>query len=183
MWRLCLRRSLKRQTARRPGLQPRCLSPIGQAHRCGHAVLPISLSLSAPRCTLGFLVLSRSVCHSLTVRLRNSRPVSMFQRSSGGMRGAATNELYLCGIIDILQPYNVRKQLEHGFKSLRYDGVCSNDLFLLLLVYVLCLDFVLLFTSLLTVDRTYRIRSQRCIPFVRPAFHEFHAVDRGLSSL
>lgn len=51
----------------------------------------------------------------------------MFQRSSGGIRGSATNELYLCGIIDILQPYNMRKRLEHGFKSMRYDGVLENS--------------------------------------------------------
>lgn len=33
-----------------------------------------------------------------------------------------TPETYFAGIIDILQPYNLRKQLEHGFKSMRYDG-------------------------------------------------------------
>jgi 1-phosphatidylinositol-4-phosphate 5-kinase len=38
--------------------------------------------------------------------------------------GTAT-EIYFCGIIDILQPYTLRKQLEHGFKSLRYESVCE----------------------------------------------------------
>jgi len=31
-----------------------------------------------------------------------------------------TDEIYFLAIIDMLQPYNIRKQMEHGIKSLRY---------------------------------------------------------------
>ena len=36
------------------------------------------------------------------------------------------NQIYYCGIIDTLQPYNVRKKLEHNMKGIVYDktGVC-----------------------------------------------------------
>jgi 1-phosphatidylinositol-4-phosphate 5-kinase len=32
-------------------------------------------------------------------------------------------EIYVMGIIDILQPYSARKRIEHSMKGLRYDPV------------------------------------------------------------
>jgi len=52
--------------------------------------------------------------------------VSIFTHDWGGI--LATNEfnhplntIYFMGIIDILQPYNMKKFLEHSLKSLKYD--------------------------------------------------------------
>jgi len=50
----------------------------------------------------------------------------IFQRDESGFASTnnnneETNELYFMGIIDILQPYDLRKQLEHSIKSFRYD--------------------------------------------------------------
>ena len=38
------------------------------------------------------------------------------------------NILLFCGIIDILQSYELNKRLEHSFKSIITDGVCSDFL-------------------------------------------------------
>jgi len=53
--------------------------------------------------------------------------VSIFTHDWGGI--LATNEfnrplntIYFMGIIDILQPYNMKKFLEHSLKSLKYDS-------------------------------------------------------------
>lgn len=52
---------------------------------------------------------------------------SIFSHDWGGLRSTDaenvhTNVIYFIGVIDILQEYNVRKKLEHGFKSLKYDS-------------------------------------------------------------
>ncbi|KAJ5074579.1 phosphatidylinositol 5-phosphate 4-kinase isoform a [Anaeramoeba ignava] len=54
------------------------------------------------------------------------RDKCMFQADLGGFRGSdendmPLNEIYYLGIIDILQPYNLKKKLEHRLKSWKYD--------------------------------------------------------------
>jgi hypothetical protein len=51
------------------------------------------------------------------------------ETSDGGLwaennDGHRLHEIYYCTIIDILQPYNTFKSLEHSMKSLVYDNVC-----------------------------------------------------------
>jgi len=46
---------------------------------------------------------------------------SIFQRDDGGMKAVGTDEYYYVGIIDILMLYTIRKQMEHAYKSLRYN--------------------------------------------------------------
>eukprot|EP01087_Luapelamoeba_hula_P013485 TRINITY_DN3849_c1_g1_i4.p1 TRINITY_DN3849_c1_g1~~TRINITY_DN3849_c1_g1_i4.p1 ORF type:complete len:843 (+),score=226.72 TRINITY_DN3849_c1_g1_i4:265-2793(+) len=53
--------------------------------------------------------------------------ITAFTRDQGGFRSTdednnPCDEIYFLGIIDILQPYNMRKFAEHSFKKLRYDG-------------------------------------------------------------
>jgi len=48
-------------------------------------------------------------------------PISIFQQTDGGIIDPTTHEIYFMGIIDILQPYNLRKRIETGLKGLRYD--------------------------------------------------------------
>lgn len=60
--------------------------------------------------------------------------ITAFTQDQGGIQSTDDennpwDEIYFMGIIDILQPYNLRKIAEHSFKSLRYDGVCINILF------------------------------------------------------
>jgi len=60
----------------------------------------------------------------------------VFQQDEGGFASTnnnneETNELYFMGIIDILQPYDLRKRLEHSIKSVRYDRVLYITLFFL----------------------------------------------------
>lgn len=60
-----------------------------------------------------------------------SEYVSRFTHDWGGfcssdLHNRPGTAIYFMGIIDILQDYNLRKQLEHGIKSLQYDGVRST---------------------------------------------------------
>ncbi|KAL6078191.1 Phosphatidylinositol-4-phosphate 5-kinase [Balamuthia mandrillaris] len=53
--------------------------------------------------------------------------ITKFTQDQGGFQSTdknnnPANEIYFMGIIDILQPYNIRKRVEHTFKALRYDG-------------------------------------------------------------
>jgi len=53
----------------------------------------------------------------------------VFTQDQGGIQSTdeddnPTDYIYFMGIIDILQPFNLRKRAEHSFKSFRYDGVC-----------------------------------------------------------
>jgi len=48
--------------------------------------------------------------------------VSEFKRDFGGICASNGKEIYLFGIIDILQSYNTRKKIAHAIKSLRYGG-------------------------------------------------------------
>lgn len=59
--------------------------------------------------------------------------VTVFTQDQGGIQSTdeedqGTDYIYFLGIIDILQPFNMRKRAEHGFKSFRFDGV-RRDLF------------------------------------------------------
>jgi hypothetical protein len=48
---------------------------------------------------------------------------SLFELYRGGTRSVASHrEAYYCGIIDILQVYSLKKQLEHQYKATRYDA-------------------------------------------------------------
>lgn len=47
--------------------------------------------------------------------------MSLFQQKDGGLLSKRMGEYYYMGIIDILQPYSARKQLEHFFKGMKYD--------------------------------------------------------------
>ena len=54
--------------------------------------------------------------------------VSRFTHDWGGFCSSDAHNkpgtaIYFLGIIDILQDYNLRKQLEHGIKALQYEGV------------------------------------------------------------
>eukprot|EP00698_Gefionella_okellyi_P000616 TRINITY_DN1054_c0_g1_i1.p2 TRINITY_DN1054_c0_g1~~TRINITY_DN1054_c0_g1_i1.p2 ORF type:complete len:480 (-),score=100.77 TRINITY_DN1054_c0_g1_i1:3343-4755(-) len=49
------------------------------------------------------------------------RQISIFQQTEGGIQDPGSREVYYIAIIDILQPYNLRKKLETKFKSLRYN--------------------------------------------------------------
>lgn len=54
--------------------------------------------------------------------------VTVFTQDQGGIQSTdeedqGTDYIYFLGIIDILQPFNMRKRAEHGFKSFRFDGV------------------------------------------------------------
>eukprot|EP00698_Gefionella_okellyi_P011103 TRINITY_DN2911_c0_g1_i1.p1 TRINITY_DN2911_c0_g1~~TRINITY_DN2911_c0_g1_i1.p1 ORF type:complete len:490 (+),score=91.84 TRINITY_DN2911_c0_g1_i1:53-1471(+) len=49
------------------------------------------------------------------------RQISIFQQTEGGIQDPGAREVYYLGIIDILQPYSLRKRLETKFKSLRYS--------------------------------------------------------------
>jgi hypothetical protein len=52
---------------------------------------------------------------------RNVR--SLFEMYRGGTRSTDEHrEIYYCGIIDILQVYSLKKQLEHQYKATRYDA-------------------------------------------------------------
>jgi predicted Zn-ribbon and HTH transcriptional regulator len=58
----------------------------------------------------------------------NRQYKSFFTHDWGGFR--STDELdrpagtiYFIAIIDMLQPYNLKKQLEHSLKSIKYDSV------------------------------------------------------------
>jgi len=58
--------------------------------------------------------------------IKRERMSCVFQQDEGGFASTnnnneETNELYFMGIIDILQPYDLRKWLEHSIKSVRYD--------------------------------------------------------------
>ena len=47
---------------------------------------------------------------------------SLFETFRGGIGAThGSGEVYFCGIIDILQAYNLRKQLEHQYKAKRFD--------------------------------------------------------------
>jgi hypothetical protein len=47
---------------------------------------------------------------------------SLFETCRGGIGAThGSGEVYFCGIIDILQAYNLRKQLEHQYKAKRFD--------------------------------------------------------------
>ena len=81
---------------------------------------------------LFFLSLTRTL--TLTLALSHRYHVTNFTRDQGGYQSTdqnnnPCNEIYFMGIIDILQPYNLRKIAEHSFKSLRYEGV-SHLLFI-----------------------------------------------------
>jgi hypothetical protein len=48
---------------------------------------------------------------------------SLFEMHRGGTRSTdEAREIYYCGIIDILQVYSLKKQLEHQYKATRYDA-------------------------------------------------------------
>ena len=56
-----------------------------------------------------------------------STATSIFRYDKGGFRatddeGKETELVYYMGIIDILQPYNMRKKVEHAFKSIKNDS-------------------------------------------------------------
>ncbi|KAL6067104.1 Phosphatidylinositol phosphate kinase 6 [Balamuthia mandrillaris] len=59
-------------------------------------------------------------------RLSSGTPAtfSLFRKDHGGIRaaGAAANELYFFGLIDILTVYNLKKRSEHTFKAILYDS-------------------------------------------------------------
>jgi 1-phosphatidylinositol-4-phosphate 5-kinase len=53
---------------------------------------------------------------------------SIYIQDDGGFGATDENnnpvpEIYFIGIIDILQPYNMVKRMEHNWKALRYDPV------------------------------------------------------------
>ena len=50
---------------------------------------------------------------------------SLFTRDEGGIRSERGNEIYFLGIIDILTEYNLKKKIESGLKSLKYNRVLS----------------------------------------------------------
>lgn len=59
--------------------------------------------------------------------------MTVFTKDHGGFRATNENneplpEIYFMGIIDILQPYNISKQVEHTWKSsvLRMNKVILN---------------------------------------------------------
>jgi len=81
--------------------------------------------------------------HSLTLVLSYRYHVTNFTRDQGGYQSTdqnnnPCNEIYFMGIIDILQPYNLRKIAEHSFKSLRYEGV---KLFIILFISMIFIYF------------------------------------------
>ena len=52
----------------------------------------------------------------------------LFYADGGGFRATdeqdqPLQEVYHMGVIDILTPYNIKKRIEHGFKSLTHDSV------------------------------------------------------------
>lgn len=52
----------------------------------------------------------------------------VFYQNDGGYQSTSNQEtpleeIYFLGIIDILTPYNLKKEIEHFFKSLSYDEV------------------------------------------------------------
>lgn len=65
------------------------------------------------------------------VKEKDYREPSMFKQIEGGILGDGVHrkKLYFFGIVDILQVYNLRKQLEHQVKGIVYDkdGLSVTD--------------------------------------------------------
>ena len=67
-------------------------------------------------------------CVCLYVCVCPRHALCKFTAECGGLygvqkNGKLSNEIYFMGIIDILQQYTLKKQLEHFGKSIKYDKV------------------------------------------------------------
>lgn len=78
------------------------------------------------------MIMDYSLLVGIEVSARENAPsestgASIFRSEGSGFRatdseGNALDLIYHMGIIDILQPYNMRKKVEHAFKSIKNDS-------------------------------------------------------------
>eukprot|EP01090_Pellita_catalonica_P016151 TRINITY_DN4556_c0_g1_i1.p1 TRINITY_DN4556_c0_g1~~TRINITY_DN4556_c0_g1_i1.p1 ORF type:complete len:513 (+),score=80.51 TRINITY_DN4556_c0_g1_i1:115-1653(+) len=67
-------------------------------------------------------------------KLKASLPAGAEKTDEGAFVSVDYDHLYYCGVIDILQPYNRKKAIEHNVKALWYDrgdiSVCNPEIYL-----------------------------------------------------
>lgn len=102
---------------------------------CSLSLLPLSffsllpLSFFSFLCSLSLFLTLKSVL-TFSLLMLYSNYVSIFQQEDGGFRSTNRQDkpcpvLYYIGIIDILQAYNYKKQIEHSYKATMYDQKVS----------------------------------------------------------